>query len=430
MIGMTGQTTALTPGAPNERGWRSGFWSLIVTQGQGAFSDNLLRWVVGFLVLGLGLPQEQRDRLFVLVVPLLFSIPFLLFSMAGGFLADKYSKREVTIGTKAMEIGAALVALVGLARHNLPIELSAIFLISTQAALFGPAKYGLLPEILPEVRLSWGNGVLELATFLAIIGGTVAAGKLADLFLGREYLTGVVLVALALGGLAVSTGITRVAAAKPAAEFRKNPMSDLLEQMRQIRKDRLLTLAVAGNTYFWFLGSFLLINVVLYAQDILKTSATNSSLLLAASSLGIAIGSLAAGYASGGKIRYGLILLGTGGISVCAAALSLPGLTFREVLGLLAALGFCAGFFAVPVNALIQHRPRPDRKGGVIATANLLSFVGIGLQPVAQYAMIYLGHPNPARVFLIIAGLTLAATALFFAGRSSANVLRPGESEN
>src|SRR5215471_21337415 len=78
--------------------WHLGFWSLIVTQFQGAFSDNALKWLVSFLLLGMGLEQGKRDLLFVLVVPLLFSVPFLLFSMTGGYLADRFSKRSVTAG--------------------------------------------------------------------------------------------------------------------------------------------------------------------------------------------------------------------------------------------------------------------------------------------------------------------------------------------
>src|SRR5271165_5570136 len=92
-------------GTPHEsRPWRVGFWSLIATQFQGGFSDNALKWIISFLILGLGLPQLERDRLFVLVIPLLFSVPFILFSMAGGYLADRYSKRSVVIGTKLFEI--------------------------------------------------------------------------------------------------------------------------------------------------------------------------------------------------------------------------------------------------------------------------------------------------------------------------------------
>jgi acyl-[acyl-carrier-protein]-phospholipid O-acyltransferase / long-chain-fatty-acid--[acyl-carrier-protein] ligase len=396
--------------SPVERSWERGFWSLIATQFQGAFSDNVLKWVVSFLILGMGLAEDQRDRLFVLVIPLLFSVPFLLFSMAGGYFADRYSKRSVTIGTKILEICVALLALIGLALHNLTIQCTAGFLLSTQAALFGPSKYGLLPELLPERKLSWGNGILELGTFLAIITGTMAAGSFTGLFRGREYMSGVILVALGCFGLLTSLGITRVPAARPQSQFRANPLGDLLAQIREIRKDRVLSLSVLGNIYFWFLGSLLLINIILYAKDILRVSDTQASLLLAALSLGIGFGSFVAGYLSGNKIEYGLIPLGSIGITILAGLLARHGLTFGAVSAHLATLGFFAGFFAVPINALIQHRPDPASKGGIIAAANLLSFVGIALQPVAQYLMIRLGHPNPAKVFLICAGLTLAAT--------------------
>src|SRR5260370_25657802 len=169
---LTMETTAVSSEAGQD--WRLGFWSLIVTQFKGAFSDNALKWLVSFVLLGMGLEQGKRDLLFVLVVPLLFSVPFLLFSMTGGYLADRFSKRSVTAGLKVMEICVMVIALVGLAAANFFIAAGALFLLSTQAALFGPSKYGLLPELLPGKQLSWGNGILELGTFLASIGGTMA----------------------------------------------------------------------------------------------------------------------------------------------------------------------------------------------------------------------------------------------------------------
>ncbi|MGA8073756.1 MAG: hypothetical protein WB995_09765, partial [Candidatus Acidiferrales bacterium] len=111
--------------------WQRGFWALIATQFQGAFSDNILKWVISFIVLDMAIPQEQRDRLFVLIIPLLFSVPFLLFSMTGGYFADHYSKRSVAIGTKFFEMAVALLAVAGLAMHSLPVECAAVFLIST-----------------------------------------------------------------------------------------------------------------------------------------------------------------------------------------------------------------------------------------------------------------------------------------------------------
>jgi acyl-[acyl-carrier-protein]-phospholipid O-acyltransferase/long-chain-fatty-acid--[acyl-carrier-protein] ligase len=402
------QTTAEPTGLSSS--WDFGFWSLIITQFQGAFSDNALKWLVSFLLLGMGLEQEKRDLLFVLVVPLLFSVPFLLFSMMGGYLADRFSKRSVTTALKIMEIVVMVLALIGLAATNLFIAAGALFLLSTQAALFGPSKYGLLPELLPEKRLSWGNGILELGTLLAGIAGTMAGGLLASGFRGRQGWSGVLFIVLAAIGLVASLGISRVPAANPTKKLRFNAAGDLWAQIKEMRKDRVLWLAVLGNVYFWFLASLLLLNIVLYATDILPVDETHTSWLLASLTLGIGVGSLAAGYLSGGKIEYGLIPFGAMGITVLCALLSRANLGYVAIAGHLCVLGFFGGFFTVPVNALIQHRPAPDRKGGIIAAANLLSFVGIALQPVAQYLMIRLGHPSPRRVFLMAAGLTLGAT--------------------
>src|SRR6058998_3110958 len=160
-----------------------GFWSLIATQFQGAFSDNALKYLVLFLVIGAGVSTERQENINS-NVGFLFSLPFILFSMVGGYLADRFSKRSITISTKWMEICVVAIAAAGLALHSLPLQLVAIFLISTQAALFGPSKYGLLPELLPEAKLSWGNGVLELGTFLAIITGVAAGGFLFEAFGG------------------------------------------------------------------------------------------------------------------------------------------------------------------------------------------------------------------------------------------------------
>ena len=121
------------------RSWRRGFWSLVATQFQGAFNDNAYKNLIVFIILGTAIDKADRDRL-VLVAGALFSVPFILFSMTGGFLADRYSKRAVTIATKCFEIVVMAFAIAGLAWQNLPLEMAAIFLASTQAAFFAPSK--------------------------------------------------------------------------------------------------------------------------------------------------------------------------------------------------------------------------------------------------------------------------------------------------
>lgn len=405
---MPDQGIPTSPQTP--RHWRLGFWSLIATQFSGAFNENGLKQLVIFLILGMELAKEQRDQL-VPVVGFLFSFPFILFSMTGGYLADRFSKRTVTIWTKAFEIGVMGLALFALAIHNLPLELVAIFLAASQAAIFGPSKYGLLPELLPQERLSWGNGIIELGTFLAIISGSVAAGLMAEGFGSHQGYSGAILVGCAILGLLFSRGISRVPAAAPQKKFRINIFGDLWDQGKLMRADRVLWLAVLGNTYFWFLGALLQFDIVIYGQDILGLKPSSNAILQAAIAIGIGLGSVVAGYLSGGKIEYGLVPLGSLGMTAFGLALSIHGLPFDAVLVLLSLLGFFGGFFIVPINALIQHRPEESKKGGVIAAANLLSFIGIGGASAAYYLLTRFAHLGPAAIFFWTSLATLAATA-------------------
>jgi acyl-[acyl-carrier-protein]-phospholipid O-acyltransferase/long-chain-fatty-acid--[acyl-carrier-protein] ligase len=393
-----------------QRSWRFGFWSLIATQFQSAFNDNALKFLVIFLIIGKNLTPEEEE-LKVLLVGILFALPFILFSMTGGYFADRYSKRSVTIATKIFEIAVMIFAIASFALHSLQLSLIALFLASTQGALFGPSKYGLLPELLPEKKLSWGNGVIELGTFLAAISGTVIGAYLSDAFAGRQEISGFIFLGCSVVGLITAFGINKVPAADPARKFKFNFLTDLWAQGKLIRQDRVLWLAVAGNTYFFFLAALLQFDIVFYGRDLLHLSATRGGFLQASIAIGIGLGSLAAGYLSGGKIEYGLIPLGATGITVFGFLLAVQGLQFHTVLWLLAALGFSGGFFIVPISALIQHRPEEQHRGGVLAAANLLSFVGFFAASAVYYAVKHYLRLGPAALFFWSATATVGALA-------------------
>jgi acyl-[acyl-carrier-protein]-phospholipid O-acyltransferase / long-chain-fatty-acid--[acyl-carrier-protein] ligase len=435
---MNEQATPTASQVAEKPGWQVGFWSLIVTQFQNAFNDNAIKFLVVYIIVAMNFPKDTRENL-ILVVGALFALPFIFFSMAGGNLADRYSKRSVVIGTKLMEIFVMAVTILGLWLHNLPLECAAVFLISSQSALFGPSKYGLLPELVPERKLSWANGIIELGTFLGSITAVMAAGALAERYHGREQIAGMILLGCTLLGLATSFGITHVPAADPAKKLRWNPIGDLSAQMKTILADRTLAWAVMGNTYLFFLAALLQFIIIIYGHDVLRVDETHISYLQAAVGIGIGIGSVAAGYLSGGKIEYGLIPLGALGMTIfggllyfnapsaalaswletTAAHLGLPLLEhlsvfFAKLVHLripdLWLLGFFGGFFAVPLNALIQHRPRPDQKGGVIAAANFWSFVGIFAAAGAYNIFSVRFHQSAAAIFLDGAILTAIMT--------------------
>jgi acyl-[acyl-carrier-protein]-phospholipid O-acyltransferase/long-chain-fatty-acid--[acyl-carrier-protein] ligase len=388
----------------------SGFWSLIVTQFQGAFSDNVLKNLVVFVALfatGRAALSLSEKHAYGELIGALFSLPFILFSMAGGFLADRFSKRSVMLGVKIFELGVMSLVLAGLAWTDKNLLLAGVFLMGMHSAFFGPSKYGSLPELLPERKLSWGNGVLELGTFMAIILGTVTAALLAEQFRGRQWISGVLLIFLALAGLAACLGITRVPAADPARKFHPNFPAQILGQLRAIRRDRPMVLALLGNTYFNFLGALLLLNLFFYGANVLHVTETKIGLLNVALALGIGVGSMAAGYLSGGKIEYGLVPIGAFGLSGVSALLSLPSVTLEGALVLLALLGFAGGFFIVPISALLQHRPDPRKKGEVLAMANWFSFVGVFLASGVHWLLAQKLQMSPRQVFFIGGVLTL-----------------------
>jgi acyl-[acyl-carrier-protein]-phospholipid O-acyltransferase / long-chain-fatty-acid--[acyl-carrier-protein] ligase len=392
------------------RRWRLGFWSLIATQFQGAFNENALKFLVIYLILALETDKGHRDRLEALV-GLLFAAPFILFSLTGGYLADRFSKRTVTIFTKLFEVGVMFLGVLALIGPSFPLALAAIFLVCTQGAVFGPSKYGLLPEILPPDELSWGNGVLELGTFLGIIAGSVSGGYLEGTFSGRQIYSGAILFVLTVLGLLSSLGISRVPAADPQKPFRPTSIIDVWSPMKFVRADRSLWLAVLGNTYFFFVAALLQFNIFLYGKEVLHLGPSRGSALQAAVAIGIGLGSVAAGYLSSGKIEYGLIPLGSLGMTALGFCLAIPGLSFQAVVVFLASLGFAGGFFIVPISALIQHVPAEEHKGSVLGLANWLSFVGVAVASGAYYAMSHWEHLAPCAVFLWSSFATLAATA-------------------
>ena len=385
-----------------------GFWSLFVTQFQGAFSDYILKTLVVFMMLGLNVPLAEQNRIGEWVMAL-YSLPFILFSMAGGYLADRYSKRTVMIGVKVFEIGVMTSMMAGFVLNNWHILMAGVFLMGVHSAVFGPSKYGSLPEQLPAIRLSWGNGLIELGTYVAAILGIVAAGELSERFHNRQLVSGFILVALAVFGLLSSLGVRRVPAADRNRVFEINFIADLWRRTNLIRQDRALKLSVIGNIYFSFIATLLSLELFFYGADVLKVSDAHNSFLSCALALGVGLGSAAAGFLSGNKIETGLIPFGAAGLSIACVGLFFVQ-SFVPALVWLALLGFAGGFFIVPISALLQHRPDPSKKGEVIAAANLLSFVGVFAVWPAHYFLTETLHVGPQGVFLFTGILTLLAT--------------------
>jgi acyl-[acyl-carrier-protein]-phospholipid O-acyltransferase/long-chain-fatty-acid--[acyl-carrier-protein] ligase len=362
----------------------------MATQFQNAFSDNALKQLIILVLLASAAASsgEAGDDRLVSLVTAVFSAPFILFAMLGGWLADRNSKQSMMVYVKSAEMGIMAFAGVALWLKSLPLMLGAIFLMGCHSAIFAPSKYGILPEILPHEKLSWGNGILELLTFLGVILGTVAAGVFSDRFTGREWIAGPILMVIAFGGWLLSRQVTPVPAADPTCPVRINPVTDLWHQLRIMKQDRDLWRACWGNTGFYFISALVMMNVVVFGKSVLHLTGTQNSMMNVWLALGIGIGSVVAGYASRGRIEYRLVPLGALGLALSTVPMGMEGVTPDTFGVCMATLGFFAGLFIVPVVSVIQHRPSPESKGAVQGAVSSLSFLGIlaaaGVQWVAR----------------------------------------------
>ena len=294
---------------------------------------------------------------------------------------------------------------------HLQLTYAVLFLIALQATFFSPAKYGILPEMLPDRDLSRANGVLEMSTFVAIVLGTAVGGYLFER--RREHhlwLIGVLVVGVAVAGHGVSFRIPHVPAAAPGQRIDRNPWGEIWTGLVTLRRDRVLWLTVIGISYFWFLGSLLQLVVILFGTEVMALSETWVGMLTTFAAIGIGIGSLAAGRLSGDKVELGLAPIGAIGMGVFAIALARSGHSFALAAINLTLVGFFGGLFAVPLNALLQQRSGSQEKGRLMATNNFLNMVAIMF---ASGALSLCSDPlrlSPDRILIVFGVVTLLSS--------------------
>ncbi|MCI0458639.1 MAG: MFS transporter, partial [Gemmataceae bacterium] len=394
---------------------------LLLAQSVGAFNNSALKWFVALLAVetlsaGQGLSgaarealQQQQETLAFVV----FTLPFVLVSLPAGFFADRLSKRTVLMSMKALE--AALLTGVTLALFLRPaggVELLVLLgLLGLQGAVFSPAMYGSLPEILPHERLSSGNGLISMGTFLAIIAGTGAGGLLLDVTRGGlAWFAGFLLLLLAVAGFLGARSLPPV----PAARAQGSLGNTLQEAWQTIRGDRVLWLTVLGTTFYWTIASLVGQDIPVYVRGILALddpgANTKATVPLGMLGIGIAAGSFLVGRLSEAKVEVGFIPLGASGMALFLLLLGVWAPGFGGTLLVMALLGLASGCLVVPLNALLQWRAPADRRGAVIALTNVFTFTGIIAGSLLGWG--FSAAELSARGILICAGvLTFAGTA-------------------
>jgi acyl-[acyl-carrier-protein]-phospholipid O-acyltransferase/long-chain-fatty-acid--[acyl-carrier-protein] ligase len=405
------------------------FLGMAATQFLGAFNDNVFKQLILLIATptvaaAASLEEAQEDRQWAAMF--VFAASFLIFSGFAGYLSDRYSKRPLIVLAKVAEIVIMALGAVGFYYYDqtgFAGMLVILFLMGTQSAFFGPAKYGILPEMLRPKDLPRANGVFLMLTFLAIIFGVVLAGALLDLLERRVWLASLACVVIAVVGTLTSLLVRPLPAAQPALKHKWTSWIISREMVQLLRADRDLILAIFVISIFWMVGGIVQPTLnALGKTQLGLTSDFQVSALAGAVGVGIAVGCLLGGYYSRGRINPRVVTTGAVGMTVTMAAMSLPGGPHRHLLGywgsipVLLALGVFTGMFVVPLQVLLQSRPPREEKGRMIATMNQCTWIGVILSALLYFGCIRVlaYFDAPQNLVFAVAAAIMLPIAVFY----------------
>ncbi len=411
---------------------RRRFGPYFLTQFLGAFNDNVFK---NALLLLLAFHAADRfaasSDVLINLSAGLFVLPFFLFSAIAGQLADKYPKALLMRYVKLLEIGIMLAAAVALYMDLVVPLIALLFLMGLQSSLFGPAKYGVLPQLADETELLGANALVETGTFLAILLGTALGGVLIGIDQTGRYWVAAAVVAIALAGYAASRAIPDVPPAEPEMHVNWNPLSATLQIFAGTLQTRLIIVSLIGISWFWFLGSVYLAQLPNFTRLYLGGDERVVTLLLSLFSIGVGAGSLLCERLTGRSVSVALVPVGALGLSVFGLDLALTAAQAQpELLGAVQwltgdgswrvvadvlLLGASGGLFIVPLYTVIQHRSAPGRRARVIAANNVLN--ALFMVTAAVLAIVVLGSGfSITWLFGLVSALNaLLAVGLFLA---------------
>ncbi|MFC3550333.1 MFS transporter [Lysobacter cavernae] len=396
------------------------FLPFFITQCLGAFNDNVYRQAIIGLLFWLGVSPEQRT-LYTNLAPALFIAPYFLFSATAGQIAEKLEKSKLIRITTTMEIVIMSLAAVGFLTQSMTVLLVALFSTGLQSTLFGPVKYSILPSVLKPEELTGGNGLVEMGTSISILVGMIFGGLIFALAGAHgPVVAATAIVVLAITGNLVSRAIPRAEAGAPELRINWNPLPESIAILHLAKRQPAVRNAILGVSWFWFIGTVLTSQLPTYAETNLGGSGTLYIFALALFSVGTGVGSMLCERLSARTVEIGLVPLGAFGISAfmidlyfarsgaapaqvstVVAFLQQPG-SWRIVIDLVG-IGLFAGFFVVPLFALIQSRTPRNEVSRVIAGMNIQNAAFIVLAAVLGIVVQrFLGWSIP-QVFLAVA---------------------------
>ncbi|MFP6859496.1 MAG: MFS transporter [Roseibacillus sp.] len=404
---------------PNRRNWTS-FWSLMGLQAQNAFNDKALQYTL--LPLGIWIAAGAGwAAYFPHVLSLLILSPFILFAPIAGWASDNFSKTRVIRLTAWMQLTVLFVVMGSFGLKFLPLGVICFFFLALQSTILSPAKLGIIKELVGSKRLGFASGVMEMFTILAILIGQIAisfwfTGRLDSS--GDGWRAGLFPMLVVTFGAVVTLVMAYSIEVVPAQNkvlFRRSIIISHFKQLGDLFHARPLRLSALGVAYFWAFGAIVQLVSIQIARELYPAGdsyfASSSAWMMLAAGGGIAVGSILAAMINKQHIELGLLPLGGIIMAISALLLTLTQPETAFFYATLAATGFGASFFFVPVNAFLQDQCDPSQRGNTLAGSNLLNCLAMFGAVLLQLLLIKLGLSWQQQFLLI--GITVCAATWY-----------------
>lgn len=409
------------------------FTPFFATQFLSAFNDNLFKFaLVLFLKFQMDDLSGEETAQLTTIAAGLFILPFFLFSALAGQLADKYEKSYLIRIIRFAEIPLMILAAIGFYLESATFLLGVLFLMGTKSAFFGPLKYSLLPEHLKKSELIGANGLVEMATFVSILVGTILGGELIRGVDGRLQVAAFTIF-LAFLGYFASWYIPKTIPKTPTLKINFNFLAEGFIIMKEAYSNQKILISILGISWFWLVGATFLAQFPNYTKDIVLGDERIATLFLFSLSVGIGVGSVLCNRVLKSKISARLAPWATliMGVFCVDIYFSSPNQISGQVTELMTLGQFLAdpwnwrilfnfimialagGFYIVPFYTILQTRSSDKSRSRMIAANNITNSLFMVLSSLIALALLGAGF-IVTEVFLLLGVVTIGIAGIFY----------------
>jgi len=410
-----------------------------ISQFLGTFNDNFFRTaLIIFLIFTPSSLSLNTRYIIASFLVALFMLPSLLFSAVAGEIADKYEKDYLIRRIKFFQFVVSLIAVTGFIVGNIWVLIICLFLMGTLSALFGPIKFGILPEILDKDNLIAGNSLIQIGTYSAMLLG-ILFGTF-TYFLDKKILFTIFVSVAAIGFLA-SLFIPKLKESKQTFRISLNFIKTTFNNIKYFKYSHDIYLCILGISWFWFIAVVLISQIPNFALVVLQNQRSSYMFLIILFAFGICLGSLLSYFLLKKEISLkhipisvllmtifmldlsfvakDLDLLLLTDVSIKNFILSFSGI--RTIIDLIAFAVF-AGLYIVPIMTLLQVLASRKIRARVIAINNIINilFMTAGSLVCLAFTKINLNVP----VILTLIAIFNFIAAVYICSLLPAHLLR------